>query len=110
MNFPESYNVCVIRPPGYIWSSVFHELAELISYSLEDLGFSARISENKISKNLTNILLGAYLLPLEAIKLIPSNTIVFNTEQLGVGSRKWIHKMLLLTKNAYLGIIQWITF
>lgn len=96
MNLPEYYNVCVIRPPGYIWSSVFQELAELISYSLEDLGFNAPISENRMNKTATNILLGAHLLPLAAIERIPMNSIIFNTEQLGVGPRKWNHKVLTL--------------
>lgn len=96
MNLPNFYNVCVIRPPGYIWSSVFHELAELISYSLKDLGFHAPISENRMNKSATNILLGAHLLPLAAIERIPINSIIFNTEQLGVGPRKWNHKVLSL--------------
>lgn len=99
MNFPVSYNICVIRPPGYIWSSVFQELAELISYSLQDLGFHAPISENKMNKSATNILLGAHLLPLAAIERIPSNSIIFNTEQLGVGPRKWNHKVLSLMEK-----------
>lgn len=101
MNLPSSYNVCVIRPPGYIWSSVFHEMAELISYSLEDLGFHAPISENRVSKSATNILLGAHLLPLEAIKRIPVNTIVLNTEQLGVGPKKWNNKVLFLMGRCF---------
>jgi hypothetical protein len=99
MKLPESYNICIIRPNGYIWSSVFHELAELISYSLHDLGFHAHIVQNEINIRAANILIGVHLLPLQAIEKIPSNSIVFNTEQLGVGPKRWNNKVLEFIKK-----------
>lgn len=99
MNIPKKYSIIIIRPPGYVWSSVFQELAELLLYCLEDLGFEARISENRFSENWTNIVLGAHLLPLEVIPRIPEDTIIFNTEQLGVGPPKWNYKVLSLLRK-----------
>ena len=96
MNTEISYNISIVRPPGYIWSSVFYELAELISFSLKDLGYSASITENRTLNSGVNIFLGAHLLDLGVLDRIPKNSIVFNTEQIGVGPDKWSRKITSL--------------
>lgn len=94
-----NFLICIIRPPGYLWSSVFQELAELISYSLEDLGYSAPIYENKFSNQSTNIILGAHLIDISLFHKIPLNSIIFNTEQIGVGPSRWNERILKLAQN-----------
>lgn len=94
-----SFNICIIRPPGYIWSSVFQELADLIFYSLEDLGCTVKIHENKIQASAVNVVIGAHLLDHKMILALPKDTVVFNTEQMGAGSRRWNEKIKLLVSR-----------
>ena len=51
------YNVCIIKPAGYLHSGAFSELAELIAYSLEDLGYESSISLNETYTDSRNIIL-----------------------------------------------------
>lgn len=84
------YNICIFRPPNYQWSSVFQELAELLAFSIEDLKFSARIEENQVFSDNINIVFGAHLLNQAAADMLPADTIIFNTEQLGALSSRWV--------------------
>lgn len=94
-----NYNICIIRPPKYAWSSVFQEIAELVAYAIRDLGFKASINENHIFSDNINIVFGAHLLkPAEADKL-PSDTIIFNTEQLGALSSRWVENIIYCIKS-----------
>lgn len=85
------YNVCIIKPAGYLHSGAFFELAELIAYSLEDLGYQSSISINECYIDSRNIIIGAHLLDPAHIKEMKSrfsSTIILNTEQLtNIGSQ-----------------------
>jgi hypothetical protein len=93
------FNICIIRPNGYIHSSAFIELAELICYSLIDNGMSAEIKENSISSSSVNIILGCHLLDLSMIESIPKNSIIFNTEQFGQGPDIWQQNLKFYLEN-----------
>jgi len=73
------YNICIVQ---FAHSMAWWELAEIICFSLRDLGFEAQIQQHKVEASCTNILLGAFLLKPDLIKKIPANSIFFNTEQL----------------------------
>lgn len=88
------FNICIIRPSGYIWSSVFHEMAELLAFSLQDNGYTAQINENKIFNNTKNIIISCHLLEKSESTQIPSDSIIFNTEQVGIGSELWNQRIL----------------
>ena len=86
------YNVCIISPLGYPHSGAFTELAELIAYSLEDLGYRSSISMNECYVDSRNIIIGAHLLDIAHIKEIKSrfsSTVVLNTEQLTNLHTQW---------------------
>ena len=52
------YNICLIKPDQYIHSLAFIELAELLLYSLQELGFEVQIQFNELDNNACNILIG----------------------------------------------------
>jgi hypothetical protein len=83
------FNICIIQPTGYVHSLAFLELAELILHSLIDLGHKSFLTFNQIDNHATNIIIGCHLLdPTRAI-LLPSDTIIINTEQLDGNESPW---------------------
>jgi hypothetical protein len=89
MNAQKLYNICIVQPPGYIHSLAFAELAELLMYSVRDAGHPAQIQTNQFVQGAVNIIVGAHLLDVSALRAVPEGTIILNTEQLtGVGE-KW---------------------
>ena len=90
----KSFNVCIVRPENYIWSSVFAELAELLGGALSSLGHSTRIAENQIDPQARNIIIGIHLLPASANLDFPPDTIMVNTEQIGEGLESWNQNIL----------------
>lgn len=90
----KSCNVCIIRPEGYLWSSVFQEMAELIAFSIEDNGYQVKISENFLDTSALNIMIGCHLADISLIPQIPKNTIIFNTEQIGQGPQIWNERVI----------------
>ncbi|AOI74939.1 hypothetical protein [Burkholderia sp. NRF60-BP8] len=83
------YNVCIVRPPGYLHSGAFTELAEVIAYGLEDLGHAVRFTENNMMPGARNILIGCHLADPRAAEHVPDDTIVVNTEQIHVDEQPW---------------------
>lgn len=87
MNSP--YNICIVQPTGYIHSLAFAELAELLMYSIREGGHPAQIQTNQFVRGAVNIIVGAHLLDVSALRAVPEGAIILNTEQLtGVGE-KW---------------------
>lgn len=82
------FNVCVIKPRGFIFAYAFLELAELLVYSLRGLGYrcSLTIDDGETVKDLDpskrNIIIGCHLLPPSEIPRVPASTIIVNTEQI----------------------------
>lgn len=82
-------NVAIIRPDGYVHSEAFYEVAETLFYSLNELGFTANITENTLIDDGINIILGANLLEEDDINLIPASSIIYNFEQV-TDTSKWM--------------------
>ena len=89
-----TFNICIIRPPGYVFSSIFLELAELIAYSLDDNGFAAQIRENYLDPSGRNLLIGCHLIDASLTDQIPADTIILNTEQIGGVNEEWQQRVL----------------
>jgi hypothetical protein len=95
----ERYNVCLVQPESYLHSGAFLELAELLHYALIDLGFSSRLSVNRLDAFGRNIVIGAHLFSAQAIARLPQSTIILNTEQLGSREHPWTDVMLNLARR-----------
>ena len=67
----------------------FLELAELINYSLIEIGHKSCISFNKIEHQAKNIIIGAHLLDTKEIPHIPTDTAILNTEQIYSDQTSW---------------------
>jgi hypothetical protein len=83
------YNVCLIQPAQYEHSKALLELAELIHFSIRQLGKECALSSNHVPHDRINIILGAHLLGLELRNQIPNSSIIFNTEQLSDETAQW---------------------
>lgn len=57
------FQIITLQPEGYLHSRCFEEIAELLEYSLRDLGHEAERSINRLHPDRMNILLGYHLLP-----------------------------------------------
>lgn len=77
-----AYNVCLPRPEGYQHSFCLLELAELITYSLRDLGHDTTFRINDIDSGRRNIIVGCHLVGPEMMAHVPASTIVVNSEQI----------------------------
>ena len=99
-------NICIIKPNNYIHSLAYLEIAELLHYSVLELNQNSKISYNFIDINpkVKNIIFGAHLLNDDMINSIPSNTIIFNTEQIESINEIWKRRILLLASK---GMIFW---
>lgn len=84
-----NYNVCIIKPEGYVHSAAFTELAELIGFSLQDLGHGAVINTNQIYADAVNIIIGCHLLDSGYIQQVPKTSIIINTEQVYNDQTAW---------------------
>ena len=99
-------NVCLIKPKNYIHYLALQELAELIHFSVLELGLKSQITFNYCDNNPStkNIVLGAHLLNDNLIEDIPENAIIFNTEQIESITENWKKKILNLARK---NIIFW---
>jgi hypothetical protein len=59
----------------------YREVIESVQWGLEQLGYEVRYSLNKFRKSSTNIIFGAQVLPIDFLKQLPGETIVYNFEQ-----------------------------
>jgi hypothetical protein len=84
-----NFNICIIQPEGYIHSMAFLELAELIHYSLIEIGHKSCISLNKIEHKARNLIVGVHLLDTKEIPQIPIDTVILNTEQVFSDQTNW---------------------
>src|ERR1700709_2566750 len=73
-----NYNICIIKPQGYLHSAAFTELAELVGYGLKNLGHAVELNVNKTYHDATNIIIGCHLLEPSMIEQIPKSSIVIN--------------------------------
>lgn len=81
------FAVCVVRPPGYIHSQAFDEVAEAITEALQALGHQAWLSHRAAWTGAEAIVLGWHLLDRTTLEL-PPQAILYNLEQVQLDS-KW---------------------
>jgi len=93
------FNICLIKPDGYDHSYVFSELADLLCFSLKDLGHDATIKFNNIDLDAKNILIGCHLLYTNFIPEMPKNCIVLNTEQIYIDENNWHENVFAWAKS-----------
>jgi hypothetical protein len=60
----------------------YSEVIEVIAWGLRALGYEATVRLNVLSKQEVNIVFGAHLLPPNVLANLPSNTIIYNLEQI----------------------------
>ena len=86
---PAKFNICFVQPEGYVHALAFVELVELLYFSLKDLGHFVKISQNKLARGQTNIVIGCHLLDPALIGRLPEDTILLNTEQICDDDKSW---------------------
>jgi hypothetical protein len=84
----KEFNICVIQPVGYVHSAAFSEIADLLLYSIRDIGYQA-VKSSSIDHSKINIIIGIHLLDSKFAKDLPSTSIIINTEQLGGVIEGW---------------------
>jgi hypothetical protein len=89
-----NYNICTIRPPGYIHAHAFDEIECLIAAGIRDLGYSITCKPNQIEPTAKNIIIGCHLLGPESAQIVPNDSIILNTEQLSNEIGSWNQNLL----------------
>lgn len=88
------YNICPIHPPGYVHAHAFDEVATLLTGGLSDLGQVVTHKPNVLDPDARNIIIGCHLLDYRSAGMLPSNSIVLNTEQLSPEIGSWNENIL----------------
>lgn len=74
------YNLCIIRPKGFLHSSAFLEIRDSLAWALSSFNHETMCTENSFSQGeSTNIIFGAELL--DPTTVLPPNSILYNLEQ-----------------------------
>ena len=76
------FNLLVVQPEDYINYAPFLGVARSMSFALRRLGHDVRLAGNEFLRDATNMIFGAHHLAGELAADLPSDTIVYNTEQL----------------------------
>jgi hypothetical protein len=76
------FNLLVVQPEDYINYAPFLGVARSMSFALRRLGHDVRLAGNEFLHDATNMIFGAHHLAAELAADLPSDTIVYNTEQL----------------------------
>jgi len=77
------FRITLVRPPAYVHTESFREIAETLQFGLQALGHAAQISENLFESGCRNVILGAHLLTSQQMQNVPSGSIIYNLEQIG---------------------------
>src|SRR5690348_2047097 len=77
------FQITLVRPPEYVHTEAFREIAETLQLGLEALGHTAHIAENIFEANCTNLILGAHLLTPQQMQTLPPGSVIYNLEQIG---------------------------
>jgi hypothetical protein len=91
---PSSFSITLIRPPGYVHSDAFREVAETVLFGLRNLGYAVELSENQITHTPRTIVFGAHMLDRGVVDNLPPSTIIYNLEQIDPKS-EWMQGSLL---------------
>jgi hypothetical protein len=78
------YNLvhCIIPNPRAHGLKGYKEVIETVRWGLEQLGHYVTYAVNEVAIDATNIVFGAQVMPVAALRQLPDNTIIYNFEQL----------------------------
>jgi hypothetical protein len=93
------YSIWIVSPPGYLHSHAFDEIALSLKNGFAELGFKVPIVRDAQEISGKAIVLGCNLLPHHKGAL-PRNLILFNLEQIQVGS-PWLSPAYLELLKRY---------
>lgn len=79
---PILFNVTLIHPQGYVHSLALKEAADYLDATLRACGYRSARTENHVSAAAYNIIFCSHLLSPQQFAMIPSDSIIFNSEQL----------------------------
>ena len=96
----KNYCIWVVSPPGYVHSQAFSELALSLNCAFRASGFQVPIVTN--FEKITNhpIILGCNLIPSAGLFGLPETSIMYNLEQILIGS-PWITENYLNLLRSY---------
>ncbi|HXZ40891.1 MAG TPA: hypothetical protein VEG68_09120 [Terriglobales bacterium] len=77
------FQIVLIRPPAYLHTEAFREIAETLQFGFRSVGHTAEIVENVFDSAATNLILGAHLLSPGQTRQVPRGSILYNLEQIG---------------------------
>jgi len=80
---PDPFNITLIQPDGYSHSQALTEIAHYLYDCIGRCGHQVQNTQNYISSQHHNVVIGAHLMREEHLHLLGRNTIIFNSEQLG---------------------------
>jgi hypothetical protein len=86
----------MVKPEGYVHAQAFQEVAETLMHALQRMGAPARIATNQVDSQAVNIVLGWHLLSEGALADLPSQTVLYNLEQLDERNRSMLSRLLVL--------------
>jgi len=86
------FNLVSIEPSEFKHAACWYELAELIQHGFLRAGFECSTSINRFAPNRRNIVFGVMHVTPEMERLIPKDTLFFNTEQLITLSEEFNHQ------------------
>lgn len=78
----DKFVVTIVAPENYPHFRTFDEISTSLFHALEDLSYDVVKVLNTIASDRINIILGANLLETKDLSALPSNTIIYNFEQL----------------------------
>jgi hypothetical protein len=93
------YNICTVRPSGYVHSHAFDELESLIAAGISDLGFSVSRHANQLDPNAKNIIIGCHLLTPQSLDIVPRDSVIINTEQLSDEIGLWNQNLIFWLRH-----------
>jgi hypothetical protein len=77
----DTYHVVLVRPAGYVHADAVAELAQTTYHGLRRLGIPARLDAGPCEGE-RQIIYGAHLFDAPAAAAVPSDAIIYNTEQM----------------------------
>lgn len=80
-----AFQVAHVRPPGYLHAEALTEFAECVYYGLRRLGAPVFYREQP-DRPARQIVFGAHLLDEQGIKALPTDAIIYNSEQIDAES------------------------
>jgi len=76
----ERFNLIIVRPEAFVHHQAYAGAANILCAALRRLGHLARVADNQMIRDATNIVFGAHYLESDLVDALPPGTIIYNTE------------------------------